>query len=284
MRYLQATIKLPEIAKDALSSRLMELGFLGSIDLDEQLIAYFEEPADRAAIDRVLGEVRAAFRQAMPDIVITATYELIPGQDWNSTWKAGFRPLDIGERFTILPPWEEKKPGKINIIIDPGMAFGTGHHETTRSCLQLMEKHARPAMREARFLDLGTGTGLLAIAACLLGYRHITAVDNDPEAIEAARRNLKLNAAVDIDLIGGDISKLSGSFDLIAANLISGVLVTLAPSLASRLAPSGRAILSGILLEQEEEVVHAMSETGLSLRERLVDGKWVSLVVAPVKP
>ncbi len=279
MNYLQATITLPEIARDALSSRLMDLGCLGIIDQEDLLIAYFEGPSEPPAIDRVIAEVTSAFQQTGLDIRINAIYEIIPHQDWNSAWKAGFKPLDLGERFTILPPWEERRAGRINLVIDPGMAFGTGHHETTRSCLVLMEKFAGRADR-GRFLDLGTGTGLLAIAALRLGYHTVVAVDTDGEAIEAARKNLELNGITDIELIEGDISLATGTFELIAANLISGALIGLAGEIASHLEPSGIVILSGILREQGEDVVLAMSRAGLALRERLDDGKWASLVMA----
>lgn len=278
MNYLQATINLPEIARDALSSRLMALGCLGIIEQEDRLIAYFEEPYGPAAIDRVVLDLLSAFQRTGLDVRINARYEVIPHQDWNSAWKAGFKPLDIGERFTILPPWEKQRAGRTNLVIDPGMAFGTGHHETTRSCLILMEKLAETHARE-RFLDLGTGTGLLAIAALRLGYHQVIAVDTDAEAIEASRRNLELNAVTRVELIEGDISMTTGTFDLIAANLISGALVSLAGVIASRLSSSGVAILSGILLEQGEEVLLAMSQAGLRLRERLDDGKWTSLVV-----
>jgi ribosomal protein L11 methyltransferase len=256
----------------------MDLGCLGIIDQEDGLIAYFEEPFDPATIDRMIVDLISAFQQTGIDVRINARYEVIPPQDWNSAWKAGFKPLDIGEHFTILPPWEEPRAGRINLVIDPGMAFGTGHHETTRSCLILMERLAKYTTRD-RFLDLGTGTGLLAIAAARLGYRRVTAIDNDPEAIEAARKNFELNAITSIELIEGDIFMATGTFDLIAANLISGALICLAGEIASRLNRSGVVILSGILLEQGEEVILAMSLAGLALRERLDDGKWTSLIV-----
>jgi ribosomal protein L11 methyltransferase len=139
-----------------------------------------------AVIEREIASVQSALVQSGLEVLMTIHHAVIPDEDWNRTWKAGFRPIDVGERFTILPPWEKKKNGRINLVIDPGMAFGTGHHETTRSCLVLMEKLSRPAAPEARFLDLGAGTGLLAIAASRLGYRHVAAVDTDPLAIEAA--------------------------------------------------------------------------------------------------
>jgi ribosomal protein L11 methyltransferase len=278
--YREITIKLPEIAKEAVTHRLMELGCLGTIERAADIIAYFDGPADTGLIDKEIASVQSALRQSGLDVPIAIKHAVIPGEDWNRTWKAGFKPIDVGERFTILPPWEEKKSGRINLVIDPGMAFGTGHHETTRSCLVLMEKLSRSVSPEARFLDLGTGTGLLAIAAWHLSYKRVVAVDIDPLAIEATRRNIALNETdIDIEVIEGDIARIDMTFDLIAANLISGVLINLAPALASRLHPRGIAILAGILKGQEDEVIAAMESAGLAFREKLIDGKWVSVVV-----
>jgi ribosomal protein L11 methyltransferase len=209
---------------------------------------------------------------------LTFSYSLIPEQDWNESWKKGFTPLDVGERFTILPPWEKKHDDRINLVIDPGMAFGTGHHETTRSCLVLIEKYAVKSAK-GRFLDLGTGTGLLAIAASKLGYKEVQAVDTDPLAIEAASMNIELNQVANVELREGSIVEASGMFDCVAANIISAVLVLLAPHIASRLNTTGIAVLSGILSGQEGEVIEAMEKARLTLREKYRDGKWVSLVV-----
>ena len=158
------------------------------------------------------------------------------------------------------------------------MAFGTGHHETTRSCLVLIEKYAqKTALRS--FLDLGTGTGILAIAARKLGYRHVVGIDTDILAVEAARENVVINQTPDVEIRQGSTSELHETFDVIAANLISGVLVLLAPELFTLMNPAGIAILSGILIGQEDEVIDAIDQAGLTLREKHPDGKWVSLVV-----
>jgi ribosomal protein L11 methyltransferase len=142
-----------------------------------------------------------------------------------------------------------------------------------------MEKYAGTGTKE-RFLDLGTGTGLLAIAASRLGYHHIEAVDTDPLAIEATRMNVELNQVTNVDIREGSIVKAPGTFDCIAANIISGVLIKLAPALASHLKSVGIVILSGILRDQENEVIEAMVQEGLKLLEQYRDGKWASLVLA----
>ena len=278
MPYHEFTIRIPRPFRDLLIRRLTENGCLGVIEDRDAFIAYFPETVDVSIITSELVAQKALLEKTDDAYQMTFDYTLIPDQDWNESWKKGFTPLDVGERFTILPPWEHKKSGRINLIIDPGMAFGTGHHETTRSCLVLMEKYNGKIMT-SRFLDLGSGTGLLAIAASKLGYKQVVAVDTDPLSIEAAQKNLELNHVINIELHEGSIADAPGTFDCIAANIISGVLVLLAHGISSRLNPSGIAILSGILAEQADEVIRAYERTGLKCIERFPDDKWVSLVL-----
>jgi len=278
MSYHELSIIITEPYRDTLVRRLMDAGCLGVIEKDEELIAYFPETADVKAIENDIALMRALLEKAGAQADLRVSRALIPEQDWNESWKKGFQPIDVGLRFTILPPWEEKRPDRINLVIDPAMAFGTGHHETTRSCLVLMEKYTGQSGKES-FLDVGTGTGILSVAAVQLGYRRVVAVDTDLLAVDATRKNAGLNQATDIEIREGTISNLNEAYDFIAANLVSGVLVLLAPALAGHLKPGGIAVLSGILDGQCDEVAEAMSQAGLKLIERYADGKWVSLVV-----
>jgi len=278
MAYYEFTIKVPETFKDTLIHRLSEAGCLGVIENDEFLVAYFPEKLDISDVKTDLSIMKAILEKAGRSHELSYECALIPEQDWNAAWKKDFRPVDAGERFTILPPWEEKRPGRINLVIDPGMAFGTGHHETTRSCLTLMEKYATIPKKNS-FLDLGTGTGILAIAASKLGCRRVVGIDTDPLAVDAARKNIETNRTPEVDIREGSLSEIDETFDVIAANLISGVLVQLAGELSAALNTGGIAILSGILSGQEGEVIEAMSAAGLRTLERYRDGKWVSLVV-----
>jgi ribosomal protein L11 methyltransferase len=276
MPYHQITITITERFKDHLLRKLAELGSLGSLDQGPAITAYFPSTAP---LDTIVGELQVfslLMNAAEHDCPAGIEYKLLPDTDWNETWKKGFTTIDVGERFEILPPWERPTGRRIPLIIDPGMAFGTGHHETTRSCLVLMERHIGMVKAE-RFLDLGTGTGLLAIASLALGFRSVVGVDTDPLAIEASLRNIALNKAERIELHEGGIDQCRGSFDMIAANLISGTLVQLAGEIASRLVPAGVVIMSGILKGQDDEVVAAAESSGLACIERFADGKWVSL-------
>ena len=277
MPYYEFTIRIPNLFKDMLIRRLTQNGCLGVIEDKNSLIAYFPATNDIGIITSELIMQKALLEKTSDKYQMTFGYNLIPDRDWNDSWKKGFTPLDVGEHFTILPPWEDKRRGRINLIIDPGMAFGTGHHETTRSCLVLMEKYDKKIVK-GNFLDLGTGTGLLAIAASKLGYVQVVAVDTDPLAIDAARKNLELNQVINIELREGSVIEAPGTFDCIVANIVSGVLVLLAHAISSRLKPSGIAILSGILAEQADEVTKTYEQTGLKFIENSPDDKWASLV------
>ena len=278
MAYYEFTIRISDTFRDTLIQRLSESGCLGMIENDESLVAYFPSALDIETIQCDLSLLKELLEKSGHAHELTYNFTLIPEKDWNETWKKGFQPVDAGEQFTLLPPWEEKRPGRINIVIDPGMAFGTGHHETTRSCLVLMENYAPQTARES-FLDLGTGTGILAIAARKLGYRHVVGIDTDILAVHAARENIIINNVPDVEIREGSLYELHETFEVIAANLISGVLVLLAPALLTRMNPGGIAILSGILDGQEGEVIEAVEQSNMKLRQTYHDGKWVSLVV-----
>ena len=274
--YPTFTITIPEPYREALGTRLIGLGCLGTEEHGDAIIAYFPESIDQDLIVNELELLRVLFKNLVDPVAMTIVRSFLPQADWNESWKKSFQPVDAGMRFTILPPWVRHSGKRIPLIIDPGMAFGTGHHETTRSCLVLMERYAGSVKTE-RLLDLGTGTGLLAIAARALGFRSVVGVDTDSLAIEASQRNIELNKTEGIELFEGGIDQCEGSFDMIAANLISGTLVQLAGKIASHLIPEGIVIMSGILKGQDDDVVTAAKISGLTCIERLVDGKWVSL-------
>jgi ribosomal protein L11 methyltransferase len=276
MTFHQFVITIPEPYRDALGAHLITIGSLGVEERRGSLIAYFPETIDEGLVLKELDLLRILLRSLVDPVELTVEHTLLPDADWNESWKKNFTPIDAGTLFTILPPWQRSTGNRLPLIIDPGMAFGTGHHETTRSCIVLMERYT-PAVKRERFLDLGTGTGLLAIAAYKLGFTTVVGIDTDPLAIDASKKNLTLNGAGSIEFFEGDIAVAQGTYDMIAANLISGTLMDLAGEIASRLRNPGIAILSGILSGQDDEVAAAMEQAGLVCGERLRDGKWVSL-------
>jgi ribosomal protein L11 methyltransferase len=207
----------------------------------------------------------------------------VRSEDWSTSWKVNFKPLRIGRRLLIVPSWEEAQPNPDDIILhlDPGMAFGTGGHETTRLCLEMLEQiiDQLPAGRPPAVLDLGTGSGILAMAAAQLGAGPIHAVDIDPQAVEVARENLAINNLTErIECCSTPLEALTETYDIILANILAEELVRLAPQLTARLAQGGRLILSGILAEKEALVRSGFSAWPLEYCETRSQGEWVALL------
>jgi ribosomal protein L11 methyltransferase len=207
----------------------------------------------------------------------------VKSEDWSTSWKANFKPLRIGRRLLIVPSWEQVEAGPDDIVLslDPGMAFGTGGHETTRLCLERLETvlHSRPSAPPASVLDLGTGSGILAMAAARLGAGRVCAVDIDPDAVEVARENLAINGLTErVECSTTPLETLVGPFDVILANILAEELVRLAPQLAARLACGGVLILSGILAEKEAFVRSGFAAQHLAYLETARQGEWVAML------
>jgi ribosomal protein L11 methyltransferase len=278
MEYLEIVVTAAEESKDAVTYLMREMGALGFIERNGAIIAYFEPGQSPAEICSEIARFEATLKSSGLDSSLSCAYTVLPDCDWNETWKKSFAPIDVGRTLRIIPSWLNAETDRIPIIIDPGMVFGTGHHETTRTCLSLIEKIAETGNRK-RFLDIGTGTGILAIGASRLGFEQVVAVDVDPLAVDAATRNAPANGLNNIEIRKGAISSVSGTFDVIVANLLSEILIAIAPELAERLNPGGTAILSGLLVGQEDEVIEAICTADLTFREKITDGKWVSLIL-----
>ncbi len=199
-------------------------------------------------------------------------------EDWGQAWKAYYPILHVGRRLVVVPAWKRFRPSReqIALRLDPGSAFGTGLHPTTQLCLRALERFLQPGMR---VLDLGTGSGILAIAAARLGSGPVLALDSDPVATQAARKNVhrnRLNGRVQVQegTLEGDL----GPFGLILANLLARTIRELAGRLAAALVAGGLLISSGILVEQADEVEAALREASLTTLEQLQEGDWVALV------
>ncbi|MGD0885670.1 MAG: 50S ribosomal protein L11 methyltransferase [Thermodesulfovibrionales bacterium] len=279
MGYYEFTITASDESRDAITNKMSEMGCLGSFERNGTMIAYFPDRYDIITLRDGLQSFRTTLKEAGLNPEISFDYVFLSERDWNESWKKRFRPIDVGEKFSIAPPWEKNITGRITLLIDPGMAFGTGHHETTRRCLMLIEKFSRENENK-RFLDVGTGTGILAIGAAQLGYLSAVGTDTDPLAVDAAKRNVRLNSLDNVEIREGSISDEEGTFDVIVANLMSEVLIDIAPQIESHLNASGLAILSGMLVGQEDDVIEAMDNAGLRPKEQFVDDRWVSLVIA----
>jgi ribosomal protein L11 methyltransferase len=206
---------------------------------------------------------------------------LVHEADWVEAWKAYFPVLRIGERLVIRPTWRRHRAvdGEVVVALDPGMAFGTGLHPTTRLCLAALERMALDGrLRDARVLDVGCGSGILAIAALKLGATSALGVDTDPIAIEATLGNARRNGlgrrlrSVERSLPSGE-----PPVDIVLANLIAGLLVALAAPLRDELRSGGTLLASGIIADREDEVRGALEGAGLAITARTADGDWVAL-------
>ena len=261
------TFDVPRDDAELLAAELME-GAASGVEVRDgegvPMPGSAQPTAGRALVVAYFGDRAAAEAAAKAAVATGAEAEVaeIPDQDWGETWKKGLAPMTIGRAF-VRPSWIEVPvpAGLAEIVLDPGMAFGTGTHPTTSLCLAALSDllAARPG---ARVLDVGTGSGLLAIGASMLGAGLVAGNDNDPIAIRVARENAALNG-VALHLDERDVEAQAGPFDLVLANILANTLVALAPAIAAQLAPGGVVLLSGILTPQEEEVRAAYLAAGL---------------------
>lgn len=202
--------------------------------------------------------------------------------DWEAAWKSHFSLLRVGSRLVIRPSWQEYTPreGQTVVVLDPGLAFGTGHHPTTFKCLEQLEEHVTPEML---VLDVGTGSGILAVAALKLGAAKVIALDLDQDAVKSARSNLKANGmSRRATVVHGTLphpEAASGKFDIVVANLTATAIVSVAGPLVDCLVHNGILILSGILQKQLQEVRNSLIPFGVTERETRSDGDWVTLTV-----
>lgn len=264
---------------------LIDEGLGARIDPGRPAIVRAYLPAgDRAALERMVGEVAEALGHlqafGLRPIGELRT-RIVDEADWADAWKVHFPVLRVGRRVVVRPTWRRhrRKPDDVVLALDPGMAFGTGLHPTTRLCLAAIESLAdRGALANARVIDVGCGSGILAIAALKLGAATALGVDTDPIAIEATVANARRNAlARRIRARAGSLPSGEPAFDVVLANLIAGVLVPLAPRLRNELRESGTLLASGIIVDRESEVRLALEEAGLRVRGRSAEGDWVAL-------
>lgn len=275
-------VNVTAAAREAVEYALMEAGALGTETNQQEddlptVSAYFDAPPER---ERVRAELAEALR--IYDLPMSSIREMnvreVADEDWLGEWKKSWQPVAVGERFIIAPPWAEiaDARGRIVIRIEPGMAFGTGTHETTRLCLAAIEKY----FAGGSFLDVGTGTGILAIgAAKLFPSARVEGVDTDAQAIEIAQENARLNGvAGQIMFRVASIDETTASADLVCANLTAEVIGSILPQLLG--ATCGRLVLSGILDVKLEAVRARLHECGLGDPiEILSDGEWIALIV-----
>ena len=209
------------------------------------------------------------------DIELTSVRE----EDWSNTWKKYYKPMKVSDRIVIKPSWEtyNKKKGQVILTLDPGMAFGTGTHETTMLCMQAIDQYIRP---DHSLIDIGCGTGVLSIGALLLGAKAATAIDLDGNAVEIARKNAQINKVLDrMTLVHGNLlDEIEGSYDIVVANVIADVIIELSQYVTNYIKAGGLFISSGIIHERLDEVIEQIESVGLIIEKVAKMGEWAMVV------
>lgn len=292
-RWLCLSVTVPHEAVDAVSNFLLEQGSLGVIEgerdpvtpraLTTTVQAFFTADSSGSALCAALGRYLNQLSALFPQLDLSHRVRLseLGSQAWQDQWREHFRPLKVGARFVVVPPWESA-PAQTQrhcLVINPSMAFGTGHHATTRGCLEAIEALCLAHDAPRRALDVGTGSGILSIALARLGCPEIWATDTDPVALAEARKNLAANrVTAAVRLSGQALESLPVPFPLVVANLFAHTLIELAASLTRATARGGHLILSGIQSEQAADVEAAFSAPVWREQARLVADEWVTLV------
>jgi ribosomal protein L11 methyltransferase len=218
-----------------------------------------------------------AARMEAAGIAYTVQTEGVEQQDWMNGWRKYYHPMEIGDRLAVVPSWQEYDTPRTKLILDPGLAFGTGGHETTWLCLEALDRLVQGG---ERMLDIGTGSGILAIAALKLGAAEAEGVDIDPVAVRTAGENAALNGVGDrLRVLVGDLSaQASGTYQLITANIVANAIISLAPAVPALLAEGGKFIASGIIDTRKDEVAAALRAAGLRVDEICEKRGWECMI------
>ncbi|HEY9765405.1 MAG TPA: 50S ribosomal protein L11 methyltransferase [Chroococcales cyanobacterium] len=293
-KYFEISITVPSIAQEAIAWKLGELGH-PQLVLSERKP---EETSDFATIklyvhekkdENPLPTIEDGLKELASILPAIEPYHLtlasVEEEDWAHSWKKYWHPQRIGRHIVVKPTWEafQKEPGDLVLEIDPKQAFGTGTHPTTQLCLIEIENlFSSFSPEKTRVFDVGTGSGILAIAALKLGALSALAVDTDPIAVEATLENSELNGVSEkIEVIEGGVEKLSGQAELVVVNILAEVIAELAPGLAKAVAPGGLLVASGIIVSRASLVIEAFFAEGLTLKSRQEMGEWVRLTFSP---
>ena len=256
---------------------------IAHVDLIEQEL--LDKPRDTVIIHMYLepsaqpAETLALIEARMEGAGISYTVELekVEQEDWQNGWRKYYHPMEIGRHLAVVPSWQEYETDRVKLILDPGLAFGTGGHETTSLCLEALDQLVRGG---ERVLDIGTGSGILAIAALKLGAARAEGVDIDPVAVRTAGENAALNGVADrLTVLVGDLSdKASGQYQIITANIVANAIMALAPAVPGLMAEGGVFIASGIIDTRKEEVIAALQAAGLKVQEVKEKRGWECIV------
>jgi ribosomal protein L11 methyltransferase len=284
MSWDQLTLDVPDDLVDTVVGELSNGGVTGVWETTSpeqgrtRLVCYFSHRSNLVRIENIENIVQAVFQRVKrPGPVISRA--LVEECDWTEEWKKSYRSFPIADSFFVIPSWERSDcpQDRLPIRIDPGQAFGTGTHETTQLTMEALERWTEPTQM---VLDVGTGSGILAVASRLLGAGRVFACDIDPVAVHVAQANIERNAEKDVYTFCGSLDAVkSDSFDLLLGNLTADVIINLIPEFERVLHRHGLAILSGILREQREDVRDVLVGRQFNVFEEITQGEWLAMIV-----
>ena len=276
--YVELRIVSDQSLQEHLIGILSQLGIEGFWEDGPELKCYISNQRWSEELLQEIQSTAAMIARSSSSNAPRISYSRIADQNWNASWEATIKPIKVSDRFVIKPTWHQYQPAPDEIVltIDPKMSFGTGYHETTRLTLKLIEKHCK---RDMTVLDVGTGTGVLAIATAKLGAQMVIGVDNDEWAFANARENVALNSVEkQVQILHGELSVVPDrQFDLIVANIQRNVLLDILDGMQRRLVPGGLLLLSGLLIPDREPMLKAMDDRGFTMIEELSEGDWIAL-------
>ncbi|RKI50515.1 50S ribosomal protein L11 methyltransferase [Clostridium paraputrificum] len=245
-------------------------GYFSEEDNIDEIIAYINKKVEEIkSLGIDVGEGKVEFEKM---------YE----EDWANNWKKYYKPSKVGEKIVVKPIWEEYEAEDEELVVelDPGMAFGTGEHETTRMCIQALEKYVQ---KDSTVFDVGCGSGILAIAAAKLGAKLAVGVDLDPVAVESAKENVGFNNIDNIEILHGNlIEVIDGKADIVVANIIAEIICILTEDVSRVIKPNGYFITSGIIHDRVEMVTNKLEECGFEVVKVNKDGEW-NCIIAKLK-
>ncbi len=254
-------------------------GFLDQYGTDVVVRAYFQDGRDAAALTTSVRNGLAEMAAWVDPAPATLTLLLRDDAEWKDVWKDYYKPFELAPGFVVRPSWEtyEARPGETVIEMDPGMAFGTGTHETTRMCAQFAARVVAPG---DRVMDIGCGTAILGIVAALRGAEAVTAVDIDDAAVKTARENVERNRVADrVRVICGVLDDIAPSaHDVLLVNIIADVIISLSPDFPKYLRKDGLLVVSGIIHDRAGDVTAACEQQGFALVEHAAEGEWDAMV------
>lgn len=275
--WIKITAKGEEASLEALALMLVEAGS-GGIEEGVGSVSAWFKPERRKEIDALISGFSPASGAGL-----AWDWTDVPVEDWWESWKAFFHPFQASERIWVRPSWEDvppPNPGMVTLVVDPGRAFGTGAHETTRLCLRLIDE----ALAEKpcpHMFDVGSGSGILTVAAKLLGVEKVTAIDIDPLAVSATIENTALNGVSEGVLAArADVRAVGAAYPLVVCNILYQIIMGIAPELVKKVAPGGTLILSGFLTPELDSVERMFGNLGMTIARREELGPWGALVLA----